>query len=336
MHKYDPLMPIIDIMDKTEPALSFNADNDFDEWKSAVYAKLSELTGYDRFIKVDPEYKVEYTHESEDYTEIRFTMKTEASCVMPCHLFIPKKVEKPPLMVCLQGHGTGMHVSMGRVKYANDKKSIKGGRDFAVQALAHGMAALCVEQRGFGERKNDPDEKSPQCHVPAMAEILVSRTLIGARAWDISRALDVVAQEFTEIDSDNIYITGNSGGGTASYYTACLEPRIKALMPSCAVSSYRYSIAIMKHCVCNHIPHSREFFEMGDLACLIAPRPMVVVAGRYDKTFPLDGVLDAHEKISAIYKHLGCEQNAPLVIGEQGHQFYPELAWPKFMELVKG
>jgi hypothetical protein len=75
---------------------------------------------------------------------------------------------------------------------------------------------------------------------------------------------------------------------------------------------------------------------MGDLAGLIAPRPMVVVAGRYDKTFPLDGVLDAHAKISTIYKHLGYEQNAPLVIGEQGHQFYPELAWPNFLELLKG
>ena len=335
MHKYDPLMPVIDIMDKTEPALSFNPGNDFDEWKSKAYAKLCELTGYDRFIKVDAQYKAEYRHEHEGYTEIRFTMMTEASCEMPCHLLIPKGVKRPPLMVCLQGHGTGMHVSMGRVKYARDKKSREGGRDFAVQAIAHGMAALCIEQRGFGERKQDPDEIMPQCHIPAMSEILMGRTLIGARVWDVSRALDVIEQEFPEIDSDKVYIVGNSGGGTASYYTACLEPRIKALMPSCAVSSYRYSIAIMKHCVCNHIPHIREFFEMGDLAGLIAPRPMVVVAGRYDKTFPLDGVLDAHAKISAIYKHLGCEQKAPLVIGEQGHQFYPGLAWPKFLEYIK-
>lgn len=334
MNKFDPINPLLEMMDEKKPDMEYTPQTDYGTWRKAAYEKLVELTGYNRFIKVDSELKVEYEWDFDTHKEIRFTMMTEKYCEMPCHLLIPKAEKNPPLMVCLQGHGTGMHVSMGRVKFKRDKKSIAGGRDFAVQAVAHGMAALCIDQRGFGERKENIDIEGPECHVPTMTELLLGRTTIGARVWDISRALDVVGEQFTDIDMEKVYVMGNSGGGTASYYTACLESRIKALMPSCAVSSYRYSIAIMKHCVCNHVPHIREFFEMGDLAGLIAPKPMVIIAGRHDTTFPLNGVLDAHKKIEEVYSLMGCGENCTLLIGEAGHQFYPELAWPKFMELI--
>ena len=322
-------------MDSKKPALEFDPKSDFATWRKAAYKKLVGLTGYDKFKKVDPEFAVEYERGYDTHREVRFTIMTEKACEMPCHLLIPNEVKNPPLMVCLQGHSTGMHNSMGRVKFARDEKSIEGGRDFAVQAVAHGMAALCVEQRGFGERKENPEAENPECHVPSMTEILLGRTTLGARVWDVSRALDAVEEKFREIDSDRVYIMGTSGGGTASYYAACLESRIKGLIPSCAVSSYRYSIATMKHCVCNHIPHIREYFELGDLAGLIAPKPMVIIAGRNDTTFPLDGVLDAYEKIRMIYNFLGCGENCALLIGEEGHKFYPELAWPKFMEYIE-
>ena len=71
------------------------------------------------------------------------------------------------------------------------------------------------------------------------------------------------------------------------------------------------------------------------MAGLIAPKPMVVIAGRNDNTFPLNGVLDAYGTAEKIYEHLGCKQNISLIIGDEGHRFYPELAWSKFMEYVK-
>ena len=263
MHRFDPIEPLIHIMDETKPELSFFPQEDYETWKTKAYNKLIELTGYDKFSKANPEVKIEYVHEYEGHKEIRFTMKTEEHCEMPCHLLVPKDIVKPPLMVCLQGHSTGMHISMGKVKYENDKKSIDGGRDFAIQAVNHGMAALCVEQRGFGERKEHPESGNYECYVPTMTEILNGRTTVGARVWDVARALDVIEDEFPEVDMERVFIIGTSGGGTSAYYTACIEERIKALIPSCSLSSYRYSIGIMKHCVCNHIPHIRQYFEMG-------------------------------------------------------------------------
>ena len=57
-----------------------------------------------------------------------------------------------------------------------------------------------------------------------MSAIILGRTLIGERAWDVMRAIDVLSY-FKELDLD--VITGNSGGGTASFYSACLDERIK-------------------------------------------------------------------------------------------------------------
>lgn len=335
MNKYNPIKPLINTMNSQTPKLEFSQSTDFKQWRKLAYNKLIELTGYDRFQKVEPELDVEYKKEYDSYLEIRFNMKTEVDFEMPCYLLIPKGVENPPLMICIQGHDVTMENSIGKDRFGRSKEETEIGCDFALQAINHNMAALCIEQRGMGERKENIETKSTECHLPTMTELLLGRTIIGARVWDIARAIDVMEEYFTEIDAKRIYIVGNSGGGTVSYYATCLEHRIKAVMPSCSVSSFKHSIATIKHCVCNHIPHILDSFDMGDLAGLIAPRPIVVVAGKGDTIFPIVGILDAYKKIESIYDTLGDKDNCTLIVGDNGHHFYPELAWPKFMELVK-
>jgi hypothetical protein len=98
---------------------------------------------------------------------------------------------------------------------------------------------------------------------------------------------------------------GNSGGGTITYFAACMDERISIAMPSCYVCSLRRSIAAIDHCECNYIPGFLRYFELADLACLIAPRPWVVVAGREDTIFPLAGVQEAYAGIQRIYQATG-------------------------------
>ena len=72
---------------------------------------------------------------------------------------------------------------------------------------------------------------------------------------------------------------------------------------------------------------------MGDLAGLIAPRPLVVVAGREDEIFPIRGVEETFETIRQIYRAAGAADRCSLVVGSEGHRFYADLAWPVFREL---
>ena len=107
-----------------------------------------------------------------------------------------------------------------------------------------------------------------------MVAMLMGRTLIGERIWDISRAIDIL-EHFSEIDMERVAIIGNSGGGTVAFYAACMDERIKVVMPSCSVCTYKCSTTATRHCTCNYILGTAKYFDMGDLSCLIAPRKLI-------------------------------------------------------------
>ena len=126
---------------------------------------------------------------------------------------------------------------------------------------------------------------------------------------------------------------GNSGGGTITFFASCMDERIKVSMPSCYVCALEASLLSYPHCTCNYIPGMLKYFDIGDLACLIVPRPLIVVAGRKDDIFPIDGVNKAYNTIAEIYKAAGTPDNCRLVVGDEGHQFYAKQGWGAFDEL---
>ena len=227
-----------------------------------------------------------------------------------------------------------MHISIGYQKYEGDAEMIAGDRNFAIQAIKEGYAALVIEQRCFGERLEDEGNSNadPICHRSAMSAIMLGRTMIGERVWDVSRAIDTL-MNFKEIDTDKIGCMGNSGGGTITFYASCIDERIKVCMPSCSICTFEDSLIPIVHCVCNFIPGIMKYFDMGDLACLISPRPLIVVAGRKDDIFPIDGAIKAYNTIEQVYKAAGAAENCRLVIGKEGHQFYAKQGWSAFGEL---
>jgi len=318
-------------------SLSFDPKRDFAAWRQDVETKLRELIGI-LPERVPLNIRREYERENEAFRETRFLFSAEARADVPCHLLVPQNGQTPfPVVICLQGHTTGMHISLGRPKVEGDEESIAGDRDFALQAVREGYAALVMEQRCFGERKDGrPTERATSghtCHHAAMNALLLGRTMIGERVWDVSRAIDAI-EEFAEIDTDRIGCMGNSGGGTITYFASCLDERISIGMPSCYVCTFRDSIGMIDHCPDNYIPGILRYFEMGDLACLIAPRPLVVVAGRQDEIFPIEGVKETFDTIQQIYEAAGASDQCRLVVGEGGHRFYADLAWPVFRELA--
>jgi len=324
---------------RRKPLLAFDETRDFGEWKKEIKEKLTEILG-DMPEKCDLNLRIEWEKEHDTFIERRMLFTTEEDIDIPCHLCIPKNIKKPcPVVICLQGHTTGMHVSLGREAYDMDKNGRWVDADFAITAIKAGYAALVMEQRAFGELKSEammkfaPDAYTTCAHV-AMTAMLVGRTLIGERVWDVKRAVDML-ETIDEIDSDRIAIMGNSGGGTATYYAACMEDRIKAVMPSCCVCTFKHSIVWKRHCPCNYLPNIGKFMDMGDMACLIAPRPLILVAGVTDIGFHIDGSYEAFETIKKIYKKAGAEENCTMVVGDEGHRFYSKLAWPVFEEFSK-
>jgi hypothetical protein len=91
----------------------------------------------------------------------------------------------------------------------------------------------------------------------------------------------------------------------------------------------------VSHCCCNYIPGAARYFDMGDLAGLIAPRRLLVVSGRHDNYFPLAGAAESFAEAERAYRAAGCADNCRMIIGEGGHRTYADAMWKAYRQLVR-
>ena len=294
--------------------LGYTGKRDYNSWRKQVKEKFDELLGINEIrrnaCQIVPEIVKE--EQKDGYKQIRFEFESERGAQVPCYLLIPdsKKDKKFPLVITLQGHSTGFHNSIGEPHDDADAEYGATRGKFAVQAVKHGYAALAIEQRAMGERISDRHPFDVRmCAFAALTAFQLGRTLVGERAWDVSKAIDALEiLNYPQIDLDKIAITGSSGGGTASYYSGCFEERIKLVVPNCSVCSYETSTMAVYHCACNYIPNVCNYFEMGDFACLIAPRNLIISTGRRDRIFPIHGVQRTFDTVQSIYKDAGAKE----------------------------
>lgn len=314
--------------------LAFDPARDPAAWRPALAAALAGCLGREpERVPLDPRWEAEEPCPGGSLR--RFSIAVEPGQRACGWLARPSGVVRPPVVVCLQGHTTGAHISIGRAVHPGDAESIAGERDFALQALRQGFAALALEQRAFGERRDRrPGRRSNgACVHPAMVAILLGRSMARERTWDVSRAIDLL-ETCDGLDLARLACMGNSGGGTVTWYASAIEPRIAALMPSCSVCPYGPSIASLDHCPDNYLPGALLHFDMPDLAGLLAPRPCVVVCGRSDDIFPLAGVEAGYRTIAAVYAQAGAADRCRLVVGEGGHRFYAAQGWAALREVT--
>ena len=325
------------LAEKTVPSMRYDSIESYESWKKRAVEKLYELLGLPLNLCEDL-FVVTAEEECANYKRIDFTYQSEEAYFVPGSLLVPYEAILPcKTAICIQGHSSGMHISFGIEKFKGDDVLIVGGRNFAERAVQEGYCAVVLEQRYMGI-SGQLSDGAPLCarRNAALPSLLFGRTAIGERVWDVQRLLDVLKKHFAEyVDMENILCMGNSGGGTTTFYAACVDDRIKLAMPSCAVCEFEDSIVPKHHCCCNYIPGIRRYFEMGDMAGLIADRKLIMVCGVLDPDFPMDGVEKSYERALQVFDGLGRAEFCRLVKGPAGHQFYPDLAWPIANELMK-
>jgi dienelactone hydrolase len=268
--------------------------------------------------------------------KILFTAEPRAD--VPAYVCLPRDAQPPyTFMICLQGHSTGMHISIGADREDEiTPLPVEGDRDFAVGCLRRGVAALCIEQRSLGERRElvQKQVSSHGCHDAAMQALMLGRTLLGERVFDVDRGIDYLESR-GDANLKRIGVMGNSGGGVTTLYAAALLPRVAFAMPSCGFCTLRDSFMSIYHCSDNYVPGLAKLGDMADVLGLFAPKPVVVVAGREDNIFPINGVRKAFQDLQKIYRSSGAPGRCRLVVGKEGHRFYAQEAWQALAELVK-
>jgi dienelactone hydrolase len=325
------------VMDHTEQKLAYRG-GDVRAWQRRLRRKLRELVGIwpDERGPLGARSLWKRRHRLGTIEKIVF--RSEPGADIPAYVCLPKKAAPPyTFFICLQGHSTGMHNSIAVARDDNSKRiRVDGDRDFALGCMARGVAALCIEQRAFGERRETVQKHvSPHgCHDATMHALMLGRTLLGERVWDVDRAVDYLASR-GDADMKRLGVMGNSGGGTISVFAAALLPRIRIAMPSCYFCTFRGGVMSIYHCADNYVPGLLGWAECADVLGLAAPRPVVVVAGKDDAIFPIAEVRKAYRQLKRIYRAAGAADRCHLVVGPEGHRFYARLAWPKALRELR-
>lgn len=317
-------------------------------WQVNFRPKLREALGLDHIASdlkgYEPKAEQLEVLDMGDHVRENWYLWVEPTVPLPFYLLLPKGLRhgdralqegdrsgKLPLILAPHGHNHP-HIYAG-IAY-NEKEEaemLSGERDIARQAaVEEGYIAIAPTTRAFGETRTESDKQANNthsCRHQLVHSMLVGRTPIGERVWDMSRLIDWALANLP-VDAQRIAITGNSGGGTVSLFAAACETRIAVAVPSCYFCTFEGSIGTIRHCECNYVPGLMRLGEMYDVAGLIVPRPFCAIAGRDDSIFPIEHVKLAYERLKTIYTVAGVADKCELFIGQGGHRYYKAGAWP--------
>lgn len=318
------------------PALAYSS-SERTSWPGNLRAKVVDLLGLPEPGECPLDVRTLWVQENELGTITKLAFTSEPHCDVLAYFCVPSGASPPyPVVICLQGHSTGMHNSIARdIEDETRPIIVEGDRDFALGAMRRGFSALCIEQRSFGYRaERRQEQRSPHgCHDAAMQALLIGRTLLGERVFDVDRGLDYLAER-GDVAMSQVGVLGNSGGGTVSIYSAAVLDRIQFAMPSCSLATFAGSIMSIYHCADNYVPGLAKWADLGDVLALFAPKPVVVVAGEADPIFPITSVRDAFSTVQQAYDDAGAGGRCALVVGDGGHRFYAEEGWSRLLPMI--
>ena len=317
-----------------------NSDAGAAEWQQTARAKLAELCGYANDGKI-PEARHEQSHAlAGSFMRKSCYLHAGTARDIPVHLiFNPALAGPRPVMICLQGTNSGVHLSWGEVRLPADVERIARGAPNALQAAARGYIAVAVEQSCFGERREQCLAKPSRdpCIDAANHALLLGRTLLGERVSDVSAVINWLqsgAHGLT-LDLSRLHIMGNSSGGSTALYSSALDLRIQAALIGGSTGYLRDSIGRRGDASGqNVIPGILNWLEMDDILALSAPRPVLLFAGREDHIWPFAGAEAVAESARAVYRALGAPDRLHTAAAEGGHSYHPDIAWPAFEALM--
>lgn len=309
---------------------------DFEKWQKAFRPELRKLLGLnileDQLADYHPKTKLLSSEDVGFAIRERWLIWTEPTVPLPFILMRPKGAGmNRGLVIAPHGHSKNTELYAGIYHDEKERESGEAGeRNVAVQAVMEGYFAIAPTTRGFGATRSDEDLKSDaaySCRSLLLQDILVGRTPIGDRVWDMTRLIDWALKNLP-VDPAKIVMTGNSGGGTVTLFAAAIDTRIAVAVPSSYFCTFTGSIGAMRHCECNYVPRIMELGEMADVAGLIAPRPFCAVQGKKDGIFPIEESRKAFAHLAQIYAASGYGSNCELYEGAEGHRYYKSGVWP--------
>ena len=281
------------------------------QWKKErpeVRRQLAYMMGLDPMPPRTPLHvKVTGTIEKPDVRIEKVVYQSMPGLYVTGDLYIPKQGKQPfPTVLYLCGHSPDPYGAKGPYQR------------HAMWFAQHGYVCLILDTLEFGE--------VPGIHHGLYDQnmwqwLSLGYTPAGVEVWNAMRGLDYL-QTLPWVDSHRIAVTGESGGGSITWYTAALDDRVAVAVP--ALSTWTAGTQVALHgvegnCDCIYYPniYEKDFLIVG---ALIAPRPLKIISARRDPMFPPAGYNAIYQKLQTIYALYGAQDKIASFDQDTPHQ----------------
>ena len=251
--------------------------------------------------------RISGTIERPGYVVEKIAFESIPRVYVTANLYLPTDRDGPvPAVVYVCGHAFSPHGA--KTSYQRHGHTL----------ARHGYAALVIDPIQIAETaalhhgvyNQEMYEWYTRAYSPA-----------GLEVWNVIRGLDYLETR-PEVDRNKFAITGRSGGAAMSWFSAAVEPRIKAAIPIMGIGTYGVSVpedTQRLHCDCMY-PVNFRMHDMIHLGALIAPRPLFTAHGREDALFPVAGYEEFEAAMSSLYASYGAPDKFRNLVVESGHE----------------
>lgn len=283
------------------------------EQRPALELQLRDMLGLNPWPqRTDLNAKIVSRTEHDGYAVERIHFQSQPGLYVSANLYLPNVGKGPfPTILYVCGHA---NVKVDGVRYGNKV----GYHHHGVWYARHGYVAMLIDTIQLGEIEgiHHGTYSKGMWWWPSRGY-----TPAGVEAWNSMRALDYLETR-PEVDAQRFGVTGRSGGGAYSWWTAALDQRIKVAVPVAGITDMRNHIidgCIEGHCDCMFMVN-RFAWDFATVAAMVAPRPLLIANSHRDRIFPLDGVIRVYNKSEKVYDALGARDNIAVHITEGPHK----------------
>lgn len=146
----------------------------------------------------------------------------------------------------------------------------------------------------------------------------------GVEVWNAIRALDYLETR-KEINAKRVAITGRSGGGAVSWFTAAVDGRFQVASPvhgTWTIGPHVRNHTVSENCDCIYVWNS-ESLDLTTIGALIAPRPLMIVNAVRDSCFPPSGYREVERQLREVYGWYGASEKVDAFEDNTGHEDTP-------------
>jgi len=319
-------------------------DRSLSRWQSRAREKLAELLRVEPDSTVDivaeaqrPPRPVGVDREGKVISVHRMLLPISEGRRVPVAVIASQAEEPRPVLLWQAGSGAGMHLAWGEMRQPADYQRLPVGPDIARQAAARGWVVLCVEQFGFGERRErrfTPTWQANNTSSVFAHAALLGRSLVGERVRDVMAAIDWLTAAMPgmaaapAVDATRLLVAGHSSGGMTALFAAAMDTRIAGTLISGSLG--RVADTIIRRRADGGegiVPGMLDWFETEDVVAMIAPRPFATVSGTRDHIYAAalgDTVIAAAQPA---WRAIGAENRLFSLAGGGGHRIYSAEIW---------